>query len=75
MTSDAMMPMGRSRCGFLRLLGRRRHGVEADVGEEHDGAAAMMPDQPYGVNGDQFSGFTKRDAGGDEEHDRDQLDR
>ena len=58
-TSDAMMPIGRSRLRILRFLRRGRDGVEADVGEEHDrGAAAMMPDQPYGANGDQFSGRT-----------------
>ena len=35
MTSDAMMPIGRSRLRVLRFFRGRRDGVEADVGEEH----------------------------------------
>ena len=39
MTSEAMMPLGRSRCGLRGLLGGGRDHVEADVGEEHDRGA------------------------------------
>ena len=35
----------------------------------------MMPDQPYGMNGDQFAGFDVADADDDEEQHRDELDR
>ena len=36
-----MMPMGRSRCGLLALLGGGRDRIEADVGEEDDRAAGQ----------------------------------
>ena len=38
------MPMGMVLCGFLRLLGGGRDGLEADVGEEdHPGRRGDMP--------------------------------
>ena len=40
MTSEPSMPMGMSRCGFLRFLRRHAHRIEADIGEEdHAGGA------------------------------------
>ena len=39
MTSEAMIPMGRSRLGILALFGGGGDGIEADIGEENDRAA------------------------------------
>ena len=58
-TRLAMMPMRHVALGVLRFLGRRRDGVEADVGEEDDRRrASRCRAKPFGANGVQFSGFT-----------------
>ncbi len=50
MTSEPMMPIGRSRCGFFGLLRGGGHDVEADVGKKNTREAPdTMPSTPKAV--------------------------
>jgi hypothetical protein len=57
-TSDAMMPIGRSRLGFFASSAVVETASKPMYAKNTTAPAAMMPDQPYGAKGDQFSGFT-----------------
>src|SRR5215510_11335543 len=58
MTSDAMIPIGRSRRGFLASSAVVDTASKPMYAKKATAAAAIMPDQPYGANGDQFPGLT-----------------
>ena len=51
MTSDPMMPIGMSFCGFFGFLRGNRHGVESDVGEEDDAGASQDAAPPILAEG------------------------
>ena len=64
-----MMPMGMSRCGFLRFLGGGRDRIEADVGEEDDGAAGEHARPAFGNEGMVVGGMNEAHADEDERQD------
>ena len=57
MTSEPRMPIGMSRLRIARLLRRRRHRVEADIGEEDDARAAHDAAPPNSPNVPVFGGM------------------
>ena len=69
------MPIGRSRFGFLALLGRGGDGVEADVREEHDGPGRHDPGPAVRRERRPVLGLHEGGAGDDEEQHRRDLDR
>src|SRR5215212_4643447 len=58
MTSEAMMPMGRSRLGFFASSAVVDTASNPMYAKKTTAAPVMTPEKPYGMNGDQFSGFT-----------------
>ncbi len=58
MISEAMMPIGRSRCGFLASSAVVETASKPIYAKKTTAAAAMTPEKPYGMNGVQLSGLT-----------------
>src|SRR6185503_12789444 len=58
MTSDAMMPIGRSLFGFLASSAVVDTASKPMYAKKTTAAAAVTPGHPYGANGDQFFGTT-----------------
>ncbi len=68
------MPIGKSRCGFFASSAVVDTASKPMYAKKTTAAAAITPEKPYGMNGDQFVGLDERDAGGDEEQHGRQLD-
>ena len=62
-----MMPMGTSRCGLRALFAGGGDGVEADVGEEDDGAAGEDSGEAVGREGMVVGRVDEAEAEEDEE--------
>ena len=71
-TSEPTIAIGRSRFGFLRLLGAGRDRVEADVGEEDHRRGADDAVDALGRERLQVVGVERRDEGDDDEERQDQ---